>query len=74
MGFLGGGGDTYVPPATQQNDGAAAKKKQQAADKATRTMAYGQQAKMVTDNIFSGAMGDTTLSSGSLLSLGSKLG
>lgn len=71
MGGIFGGGSTYVPPKPEQD----AKKGATDLEKLSRKRAYGasKQSFNMDDNLLSGS-GDTTLSSGSLLSLGGVLG
>lgn len=69
-GLFGGGADqVYVPPQTTVNKEAEQKS---AREKNERRKAYGNDAQFKPNNLLSG--GDTTLSSGSLLSLGGTLG
>ena len=78
--FGGGGGSTYVPPqpevtqeATNANKGATDLEKLK--EKQTRKQQYGGAVQFKPDNILAGGnTGDTTLASGSLLSLGGTLG
>lgn len=78
--FGGGGGSTYVPPqpeVTQEVNNAkkGATDIEKLRDKQARKQQYGGAVQFKPNNILSGNnMGDTTLASGSLLSLGGPLG
>ena len=79
--FGGGGGSSYVPPQPQtdvEQEQANAKKaaadRQRREESRTRKNQYGSAVQFRPDNVLAGAGGDTTLASGSLLSLGGPLG
>lgn len=79
FGFGGGGGGTvtYAPEPTQAQQAASDANKgatdiEKLKEKKQREMSYGNATRFATDTKLSSD--DTTLASGSLLSLGSKLG
>lgn len=80
MGFGGGGAAQqvqYIPAPTNAEDAAAkAKRKQRAQDSRNAQANYGQSLLETADKYLAAAKGasDSTLSSGSLLALGSTLG